>query len=152
MLAAGMTAPDFTLPSSDGTNVTLSSLRGRPVVLYFYPEDDTPGCTVQACELRDSWDDVSSTGALVFGVSPDSVASHERFRDKYELPFPLLADVDHAVADAYESWGEKTFFGKKYLGVIRNTFVIGADGVITHVFPNVKPTGHAAEVLSALRG
>ena len=150
MLPVGTMAPDFTLASSDGSSVTLSALRGRPVVLYFYPEDDTSGCTTQACEFRDSWDAVQHTGAVVLGVSPDDVRSHERFRDKYELPFPLLADPDHAVADAYESWGEKSLYGRAYMGIIRNTYVIDAGGIITHAFEKVTPKGHAARVLSAL--
>jgi peroxiredoxin Q/BCP len=150
MLAAGDLAPDFTLPSSDGGTVTLSALRGTPVVVYFYPKDDTSGCTTQACEFRDSWDAVQATGAVVLGVSPDPVRSHEEFRDKYDLPFPLLADEDHAVAEAYGSWGEKSLYGRTYLGVIRNTFVIDGEGRIQQVFQNVKPKGHAAEVLAAL--
>lgn len=150
MLTAGSLAPDFTLPSSDGGTVTLSSLRGKPVVVYFYPKDDTSGCTTQACEFRDSWAAVQAAGAVVLGISPDPVRSHEEFRDKYELPFPLLADEDHAVADAYLSWGEKSLYGRTYLGVIRNTFVIDPTGMIQQVFENVKPKGHAAEVLAAL--
>ena len=150
MLAVGTLAPDFTLPSSDGGNVTLSALRGKPVVLYFYPKDDTSGCTTQACDLRDAWDAVQATGAVVLGVSPDDLRSHERFRDKYALPFPLLADEDHAVATMYESWGEKSMYGRAYMGIIRNTFVIGPDGVITHVFEKVNPKGHAGDVLAAL--
>ena len=151
MLTAGSMAPDFTLPSSDGGTVTLSALRGGPVVVYFYPKDDTSGCTTQACEFRDSWAAVQATGAVVLGISPDPVRSHEEFRDKYDLPFPLLADEDHAVADAYGSLGEKSLYGRAYLGVIRNTFVIDREGRIQQVFENVKPKGHAAEVLAALR-
>ena len=150
MLTPGSLAPDFTLPSSDGDTVTLASLRGNPVVVYFYPKDDTSGCTTQACEFRDSWAAVKAAGAVVLGISPDPVDSHQEFRDKYDLPFPLLADVDHAVADAYQSWGEKSMYGRTYQGVIRNTVVIDADGVISHVFEKVTPKGHAAEVLAAL--
>ena len=150
MLTAGTLAPDFTLPSSDGGTVTLSALRGKPVVVYFYPKDDTSGCTTQACEFRDSWAAVQATGAVVLGISPDPVRSHEEFRDKYDLPFPLLADENHAAAEAYGSWGEKSLYGRTYLGVIRNTFVIDRDGMIQQVFENVKPKGHAAEVLAAL--
>lgn len=152
MLTAGMMAPDFTLPSSDGGRVTLADLRGAPVVLYFYPKDDTSGCTTQACEFRDSWAAVKASGATILGVSPDGLASHAKFRDKYKLPFPLLADEDHAVAEAYGSWGEKSMYGRKYQGIIRNTFVIDAQGVVHHVFEKVKPKGHAAEVLAALGG
>ena len=152
MLMPGMTAPDFTLPSSAGGAVSLTGLRGKPVVLYFYPRDDTSGCTTQACEFRDRWADVVAAGAVVLGVSPDGLASHGKFRDKFRLPFPLLADEDHAVAEAYGSWGEKSMYGRRYQGILRNTFIIGPDGVIQHVFEKVKPKGHAAEVLRALRG
>jgi len=152
MLTAGSIAPDFTLPSSDGGSVSLSGLRGKPVVLYFYPKDDTSGCTTQACGFRDAWAEVRNTGAVLLGISPDGLASHARFREKYRLPFALLADEDHAVAIQYGSWGEKSMYGRKYLGIIRNTFVIDAKGVISHVFEKVKPKGHAAEVLTALGG
>lgn len=150
MLKAGMLAPDFTLPSSDGGAVSLGALRGAPVVVYFYPKDDTSGCTTQACEFRDSWAAVQASGATILGVSPDGLASHGKFRDKFNLPFPLLADEDHAVAEAYGSWGEKSMYGRKYQGIIRNTFVIDAQGVVQHVFEKVKPKGHAAEVLAVL--
>jgi peroxiredoxin Q/BCP len=143
-------APEFTLPSDAGADVSLAALRGRPVVLYFYPKDDTPGCTTQACEFRDSWAEVQRTGATVLGVSPDATASHRKFRDKYTLPFPLLADEDHAVAEAYGVWGEKRMFGHRYLGIRRTTFVIDPAGRIARVFERVKPKGHAAEVLQAL--
>lgn len=152
MLTSGMLAPEFTLPSSAGGTVSLVELRGKPVVLYFYPKDDTSGCTTQACEFRDRWDDVVASGAVVLGVSPDGLESHGKFRDKFRLPFPLLADEDHAVAEAYSSWGEKSMYGRKYHGILRNTFIIGPDGVIQHVFEKVTAKGHAAEVLSALRG
>ncbi len=152
MLTPGMKAPDFTLPSSAGGTVSLAGLRGTPVVLYFYPRDDTSGCTTQACEFRDAWADVVAAGAVVLGVSPDGLAAHGKFRDKFRLPFPLLADEDHAVAEAYGSWGEKSMYGRRYQGILRNTFIIGPDGVIQHVFEKVKPKGHAAEVLAALRG
>lgn len=150
MLKPGMMAPDFTLSSSDGGTVTLGDLRGAPVVVYFYPKDDTSGCTTQACEFRDSWAAVKATGATILGVSPDGLASHRKFRDKFSLPFPLLADEDHAVAEAYGSWGEKSMYGRKYQGIIRNTFVIDAQGVVQNVFEKVKPKGHAAEVLAVL--
>ena len=150
MPKAGDAAPRFTLPSDRGDDVSLESLRGRPVVLYFYPKDDTSGCTTQACEFRDSWAEVQARGAVVLGVSPDNIASHEKFRDKFSLPFPLLADQDHAVAEAYGAWGEKSMYGRKYQGILRTTFIIDAAGRIAHVFEKVKPKGHAAEVLDAL--
>ena len=150
MPKAGDAAPRFTLPSDRGDDVSLESLRGRPVVLYFYPKDDTSGCTTQACEFRDSWAEVQARGAVVLGVSPDSIASHEKFRDKFSLPFPLLADQDHAVAEAYGAWGEKSMYGRKYQGILRTTFIIDPAGRIAHVFEKVKPKGHAAEVLDAL--
>ncbi len=121
-------------------------------MLYFYPKDDTSGCTAQACEFRDSWKAVQAAGAVVLGVSPDGVTSHGKFKGKYQLPFPLLADEDHAVAEAYGAWGEKSMYGRKYHGILRTTFVIGTDGRIEKVFQKVKPKGHAAEVLAALRG
>lgn len=149
-LGPGSEAPDFTLSSDSGESVTLSNLRGRPVVLYFYPRDDTPGCTVEACEFRDAWRDVEKAGAVVLGVSPDDVPSHRRFRTKFRLPFPLLADPDHRVAERYGVWGEKSMYGRKFLGILRTTFVIGPDGRIVEVFERVKPKGHAARVLEAL--
>ena len=150
MLKEGAKAPAFSLPADDGTHVSLEELKGTAVVLYFYPRDDTPGCTTEACGFRDSWEDVKAAGAVVLGISPDDVASHARFRRKYHLPFPLLADVDHAVATAYGAWGEKSMYGRRYMGVLRNTYVIGPDGRIKHVFQKVKPKGHPAEVLAAL--
>ncbi len=150
MLKEGDLAPDFTLQSDDGSEVTLSALRGRKVVLYFYPKDDTPGCTRQACDLRDRWSDFEATGALVYGISPDPVRSHVKFRDKYELPFRLLADTDHQVAEAYGVWKEKTFMGRKYMGNERTTFIIDEDGRIQKIFPEVKPDEHAELVLAAL--
>ena len=150
-LKIGSKAPAFSLPADSGETVSLSGLKGKPVVLYFYPRDDTPGCTVEACEFRDSWADVRKTGAVVLGVSPDGVTSHGKFRAKFKLPFPLLADEDHAVAQAYGAWGEKSMYGKKYQGVLRSTFVVGPDGKIARVFEKVKPKGHAGEVLEALR-
>jgi peroxiredoxin Q/BCP len=130
--------------------VTLSSLKGSPVVLYFYPKDDTPGCTAQACGIRDAWDAFERAGAVVLGVSPDDEASHGRFKAKYELPFTLLADTDHAVAEEYGVWGEKTFAGKTYMGVHRSTFVIDADGTVAKAFHDVKPAEHTDQVLDAL--
>jgi thioredoxin-dependent peroxiredoxin len=152
MLEPGSPAPDFSLASDGGGRVALADLRGRKVVLYFYPKDDTSGCTTEACEFRDSWATVQATGAVVLGVSPDGVASHDRFKAKYRLPFPLLADEDHAVAAAYGAWGEKSMYGRKYHGILRSTFIIDEAGRITRVFPRVKPKGHAAEVLAALEG
>lgn len=149
-LAPGDRAPAFTLPADDGTTVSLAGLRGKTVVLYFYPKDDTPGCTVEACELRDVWRDLQQAGAVVLGVSPDSVKSHVKFKQKYHLPFPLLADTGHETADAYGAWGEKSMFGRRYFGVLRSTFVIDGKGKIRKVFRNVHPEGHAEEILAAL--
>jgi len=146
----GDQAPDFTLQSDAGTDVTLSSLRGRPVVLYFYPRDDTPGCTKQACDIRDAYDEFDRAGAVVLGVSPDDEGSHVKFKSKYELPFTLLSDADHSVAEEYGVWNEKSYLGKKYLGVSRSTFVIDADGNIKKVMHDVKPATHADDVLAAL--
>ena len=150
MIAEGAPAPDFTLTSDSGTEVTLSKLRGKPVVLYFYPKDDTPGCTTEACEFRDAYDVFRERGAEVLGVSPDDVASHEKFKTKYELPFTLLADPDHAVAEEYGVWGEKKFAGKTYLGIKRSTFIIDADGNVARAMLGIKPAGHAASVLDSL--
>jgi peroxiredoxin Q/BCP len=121
------------------------------VVLYFYPKDDTSGCTTEACEFRDAWSEVKASGARLFGVSPDGIKSHQKFRDKFNLPFPLLADENHSVAEAYGVWGEKSMYGRKYMGILRTTFIIDAKGRIARVFEKVKPAGHAAEVLSALQ-
>jgi peroxiredoxin Q/BCP len=150
MIEEGQPAPSFALPSDTGEEISLESLRGKPIVLYFYPKDDTPGCTAQACGIRDAWAEFQATGAVVLGVSPDGEASHAKFREKYDLPFTLLADADHAVADAYGVWGEKTYAGKTYMGVLRSTFVIDADGNVAKAFPNVKPAEHADQVLDAL--
>jgi len=136
--------------SDAGDTISLASLRGKPVVLYFYPKDDTPGCTTQACGIRDAWGEFERRGAVVLGVSPDSAASHVKFRAKYDLPFTLLADTDHATAEAYGTWVEKSMYGKKYMGVERSTFVIGADGNIVKVMRKVKPDQHADDVLAAL--
>jgi peroxiredoxin Q/BCP len=146
----GGPAPDFTLTSDAVDSVTLASLKGKPVVLYFYPKDDTPGCTTQACGIRDAWAEFESAGAIVLGVSPDGEASHAKFKEKYDLPFTLLADEGHEVADAYGVWGEKTYAGKTYMGVHRSTFVIDADGNVASVFHDVKPAEHADQVLAAL--
>jgi thioredoxin-dependent peroxiredoxin len=146
----GLPAPDFTLTADDGSAISLSSLKGRPVVLYFYPKDDTPGCTTQACGIRDSWGEFESSGAVVLGVSPDSEASHVKFKEKFDLPFTLLADPDHATAEDYEVWVEKSMYGKKFMGVQRSTFVIDAEGNIVKVMRNVKPESHTDDVLAAL--
>lgn len=143
-------APEFTLPDHAGTPTSLADFRGRKVVLYFYPKDDTSGCTQQACELRDNAATFDARGAVVLGISPDGVSSHQKFRDKYELPFTLLADVGHEVADAYGVWKEKSMYGRKYWGVERTTFVIDEDGVIAKVLPKVKPAEHVDLVLSSL--
>jgi thioredoxin-dependent peroxiredoxin len=150
MPATSEIAPDFTLQDQDGNAVTLSSLRGRKVILYFYPKDDTPGCTTQACELRDRTEEIEARGAVVLGVSPDSVKSHRKFADKYGLPFTLLADESHEVAEQYGVWKQKAFMGRKYMGVDRTTFVIGEDGRIEQVLEKVKPAAHAGQLLDLL--
>ena len=150
MLAEGDPAPDFTLTSDSGDRVRLTDLRGKPVVLYFYPKDDTPGCTTQACGIRDAYREFEREGAVVLGVSPDDESSHVKFKQKYELPFTLLADTDHSVAEEYGVWGEKNMAGKTFMGVSRSTFVIGADGNVTSVMHDVKPATHADDVLAAL--
>ena len=150
MIEEGEKAPEFELTSDTGDEVSLASLRGKPVVLYFYPKDDTPGCTTQACGIRDAWSEFEQAGAVVLGVSPDDAASHARFREKYELPFPLLADTGHATAEDYGVWVEKRNYGKTYMGVERSTFVIDAEGKIAKVMRRVKPDTHADEVLAAL--
>jgi len=151
MIQEGRKAPDFKLPATDGTEVKLSDLRGQPVVLYFYPRDNTPGCTREACAFQASMARIKATGAVVLGVSPDSVASHEKFRKEYKLRFPLLADTDKKVAAKYGAWGEKVMYGKKVTGMIRSTFVIDAEGTVRKVFPRVKVDGHAEKVLAALK-
>jgi peroxiredoxin Q/BCP len=146
----GMPAPDFSLTSDSGEIVSLSDLRGRPVVLYFYPKDDTPGCTAQACGIRDVWGEFERKGAVVLGVSPDSPKQHVKFREKYSLPFTLLSDESHDVAEQYGTWVEKTMSGKTYMGMQRSTFVIDADGKVARIMRNVKPAEHADDVLAAL--
>jgi len=138
------------LQSDAGETIRLSELRGKPVVLYFYPKDDTTGCTTQACGIRDAYGEFERAGAVVLGVSPDDEASHVKFRNKYDLPFALLADTDHKVAELYGVWGEKKYAGRTYLGVFRSTFVIGEDGVVKRVMHNVKPDTHADDVLAVL--
>ena len=146
----GQPAPEFSLMSDGGETISLASLRGKPVVLYFYPKDDTPGCTKQACGIRDAWGEFEKRGAVVLGVSPDSEASHVKFRAKFDLPFTLLADSDHATAEAYGVWVEKSMYGKKYMGVERSTFVILADGTLAKVMRKVKLETHADDVLAVL--
>jgi thioredoxin-dependent peroxiredoxin len=150
MVEEGKPAPDFELPSDTGERIKLSSLRGKPVVLYFYPKDDTPGCTAQACGIRDVYADFRERGAVVLGVSPDDEASHVKFKEKYSLPFTLLADPSHEVAAQYGVWKERNLYGKKSLGIERSTFVIGPDGNVVKAMRRVKPETHAADVLEAL--
>ena len=150
MVEEGSPAPDFTLTSDSGEQVSLRTLRGRPVVLYFYPKDDTPGCTAQACGIRDAWGDFEQRGAVVLGVSPDDESSHVTFKEKYGLPFTLLADTGHRVADEYGVWVKKRNYGKTYWGVERSTFVIDADGTVAKILRRVKPDTHAEQVLEAL--
>jgi thioredoxin-dependent peroxiredoxin len=150
MLEAGQQAPDFTLADQDGNEVSLSSLRGETVVLYFYPRADTPGCTTQACNVRDRSSEYATAGARVIGVSPDSVDAVKKFADKFDLEFTLLADADHAVAEAYGTWVEKSMYGKKYMGVQRATFIVDPEGKIAKIFPKVSPKTHDDVVLGAL--
>ncbi len=148
---AGQKAPDFTLPADDGSHVSLAALQGNSVVLYFYPRDDTPGCTKEACSFRDRKGEIAKLGAKVIGVSTDAVQSHERFRDKFSLNFPLLADTNHEVAEKYGAWREKVRAGKKSMGTQRSTFLIDADGVVRRVWKSVEVDGHDREVVEALR-
>jgi peroxiredoxin Q/BCP len=150
MIEAGTTAPEFTLPDQEGHDTSLSDFRGQTVVLYFYPKADTPGCTTQACGIRDHRADYEAAGAVVLGVSPDTVDAVKKFAEKQSLDFRLLADEDHAVADRYGTWGEKTNYGKTYLGVLRSTYIIDAGGTIARAFPNVSPKTHDEVVLKAL--
>ena len=143
-------APAFTLATDDGAQVKLSDLKGTPVVLYFYPRDDTPGCTKQACAFRDRQGEITGLGAKVFGISPDTVASHVKFRDKFELNFPLLADPDHEIAEKYGAWREKNMYGKKSMGIQRSTFLIDADGKVAKLWKKVTVDGHDQEVIDAL--
>jgi peroxiredoxin Q/BCP len=150
VIEEGKPAPDFELESDGGETVKLSDFLGRPVVLYFYPKDDTPGCTTEACEFRDAYDVFRERGAEVLGVSPDDVASHGKFKTKYELPFTLLADPDHEVAEQYGVWGEKKFAGRTSVGIIRSTFIIDQEGNVARAMKGIKPAGHAAQVLDSL--
>ena len=151
-IAEGETAPDFTLPADDGRDLKLSDLRGKPVILYFYPQDDTPGCTREACAFRDCSEDLKAHGAVVLGVSPDDTASHGQFRDKFHLNFPLLADVGHKVADLSGAWREKNMYGKKSMGIQRSTYLIDGTGKVRKVWKRVAVDGHDEEVLKALAG
>jgi thioredoxin-dependent peroxiredoxin len=151
MIEVGEQAPEFRLPDQDGGDVTLSELRGQTVVLYFYPRADTPGCTTQACGIRDHRADYEAAGVTVLGVSPDPVDAIRRFHDKQDLNFALLADADHAVAERYGVWGEKSMYGRTYMGVNRSTFIIDADGTVVHVIPKASPKTHDDQVLKALR-
>lgn len=150
-LEAGDAAPDFALPDQDGTTHSLAGYRGRTVVLYFYPRDQTPGCTIQACSFRDSHAEVLAEGAVVLGVSTDDADSHVKFRERHGLPFPLLVDAEAAVAARYGAWGEKVPYGRRYQGMTRATFIIGPDGILTKVWKRARPAGHGAAVLKALR-
>ena len=150
MVEEGKPAPDFELASDTGERVKLSELRGSPVVLYFYPKDDTPGCTVQACGIRDVYGEFQQRGAVVLGISPDDESSHVRFKEKYELPFTLLADPDHSVSEDYGVWKEKKNYGKTYMGIERSTFLIDSEGRVAKVMRRVKPDTHADDVLAAL--
>jgi peroxiredoxin Q/BCP len=150
MLQEGTIAPDFTLAADGGGEVSLSDYRGKKVVLYFYPKDNTSGCTTEACNFRDDYSEIIAAGAVVLGVSPDTVKSHDGFKLKFSLPFALLSDPDHEVAELYGAWGEKKMYGKVYMGIIRSTFIINEEGVIAKVFPKVKPKNHSQEVLEAL--
>ncbi|HZT84766.1 MAG TPA: thioredoxin-dependent thiol peroxidase [Gaiellaceae bacterium] len=150
MVEEGEPAPDFTTTTDAGERVSLSDFRGQPVVLYFYPKDDTPGCTAQACGIRDAYGEFERAGAVVLGVSPDDEAAHARFRGKYGLPFTLLADPEHEIAERYGTWGEKRYMGRTYWGVSRTTFLIAPDGTVAKVLRNVEPATHADQVLAAL--
>ena len=150
MLNINDKAPEFTLQDENGNDISLKGLRGKVVVLYFYPRADTPGCTVEACEFRDTYKQMQKTGAVLLGISPDTPKAQKKFQDKFKLPFSLLADADKKVAVAFDVLKEKNMYGKKIMGVVRTTFIIGSDGTIQHIFPKVKPEGHAEEVLAYL--
>jgi peroxiredoxin Q/BCP len=151
MLDVGDKAPAFTLEDQSGKTVKLSDFKGKTVVLYFYPKDDTPGCTREACAFRDEHSALKKEGAVVLGVSPDSSPSHAKFAGKYKLPFPLLADTDHAVSEKFGAWGEKSLYGRKFMGITRSTFLIDASGKVARVWPKVKVDGHVDQVLEAIR-
>lgn len=151
MVAVGQQAPDFTLPASSGKTISLHDYRGKNVVLYFYPKDMTPGCTTEACDFRDYHPEFAKLDTVVLGISPDDVKSHDKFTAKHELPFPLLADVDHQVAEAYGVWVLKKMYGREYMGIERSTFLIGKDGVVANVWPKVKVAGHVQDVLAYIK-
>jgi peroxiredoxin Q/BCP len=151
-IPAGIPAPEFTLQDDTGQSRSLSDYRGQPLVLYFYPKDDTPGCTTEACNFRDDYSAYQQAGVTILGVSPDTVKSHIKFKAKFGLPFPLLADVDHRVCELYGVWGRKKLMGREYDGVFRTTFIIDSQGKVARVFENVKPAEHSNEVLQALKG
>jgi len=144
-------APDFTLQDENGNEISLKALRGKTLVLYFYPRADTPGCTIEACEFRDTYKQMQKTGALLLGISPDTPKAQKKFQDKFSLPFSLLADADKKVADQFGVLQEKNMYGRKVMGIVRTTFIIGPDGKIQHIFPKVKAVGHAGEVLAYLK-
>jgi len=146
----GLPAPEFSLNDDEGRTRVLSEFKGTKVVLYFYPKDDTPGCTTEACNFRDDYGAYVDAGITILGISPDSVKSHQEFREKYKLPFSLLADEDHKVAEAYGVWDKKKFMGKEYMGVLRTTFIVDEKGRIAHVFEDVKPADHSKEILALL--
>ncbi|MBO6837630.1 MAG: thioredoxin-dependent thiol peroxidase [Alphaproteobacteria bacterium] len=150
-LSEGDTAPDFTMPTDGGGTIRLSDLKGKPVILYFYPKDDTPGCTKEACGFRDSLPDFSGAGATVIGVSKDTVAKHDKFKAKYDLTFPLASDEDGAVCEAYGTWVEKSMYGRKYMGIDRATFLIDGDGKLAKIWRKVKVPGHVEDVLAAVK-
>jgi len=150
-IPAGIPAPDFTLPDEQGTERRLSDYRGQAVILYFYPKDDTSGCTTEACNFRDDYSAYVNTGVTILGVSPDSTKSHLKFKQKHQLPFPLLADEGHVLCETYGVWGEKSFMGRRYMGVLRTTFLIDPQGTIKQVFEKVKPAEHSTELLAAIR-
>jgi peroxiredoxin Q/BCP len=150
MISEGQPAPDLELDSDSGERVKLADFRGKTVVLYFYPKDDTPGCTTESCEFRDTYDRFREQGVEVIGVSPDPVKSHQKFKSKHELPFPLLADTEHKLAEAYGVWSERSSRGRKYMGITRSTFVIDPEGKVAKAMVGIKPAGHAAQVLEQL--
>jgi len=150
MISVGKSAPAFSLDTDAGEKLSLKDLKGRPVVLYFYPKDDTPGCTVEACEFRDAFPRFKGSKAIILGISPDSVKSHQKFKEKFGLPFTLLADEDHAIAEKYGVWQKKSMYGRTYMGIARTTFVIDKDGKVAKIFEKVKPKGHAEEVEQAI--
>lgn len=150
-IVKGMAAPKFSLKDETGTTRNLSDYLGHQVILYFYPKDDTPGCTTEACNFRDDYSAYVDRNVIILGVSPDTVDSHKKFKDKFELPFPLLADEDQSVCESYGVWGKKSFMGKEYMGVLRTTFIIDEKGLVAHVFEDVKPAQHSSEILAKLK-